>query len=180
MVLTELLTPETFLSLPRRGVMAPNTNGTLGLYSVSTHEFGKGTTKEWRVMDLGTGTSSFRLTDDEKVHDVNWLPGYHRTVIWLRSGEKGFTEVVVTEAGDAKSRGQSHRVGDVEAPVQGLKLKALGDGSIALAVVCLAGEQGGMYNEEAEENRQLSTARIYDDINVREVGRPSKCRCILY
>lgn len=173
MVTKEPLTAETFLSLPRRGVIAPNSNGTIGLYNVSTHEFGKGTTKEWRVMDMATGNST-AISTDEDVHDVQWLPGSNDEVIWLRLGEEGFTDVMISEVisagvGDDECGGRLYRVGIVEAPIEGLKIKALDDGSIALAVVCLSDDKGGMYNEKAVENKQVSTARIYDDIDVREV-----------
>jgi hypothetical protein len=168
MVLKHALTPETFISLPRRSVIAPNSNGTLGLYSVSTHELGKGTTKEWRLMDLATGNST-QYTDEEKFHDVNWLPGSDNTIIALRSGEKGFTEILISSEVDAQGVGEQHRVAVIEAPLEALKLKALDDGSVALAVVCLADRHGNMYNDEDEKNQKLSSARIYDDINVREV-----------
>jgi hypothetical protein len=169
MVLTERLTPETFLSSPRRGVIAPNSNGTLGLYSVSTHEFGKGTKKEWRVMDLATG-SSFQLTEDEKIHDVKWLPGSHDTLIWLRSAEHGITELSIIHLPGRDGRvAVTAYVGTIEAPVEGLKVKALDQLSFAVAVVGLADNDGRLYNEEDPKNKQLSTARIYDDINVREV-----------
>jgi hypothetical protein len=168
MVLTERFTPETFLSLPRRGVIDPNANGTLGLYSVSTHESGKGTKKEWRVMELASG-KSFQLTDDEKVHDVKWVPGSDKTVIWLRSVEGGITKVIITHLADGGLDGEPEHVGSIEGPVEALKLKTVDDCSIAVAVVGLADSEGGIYNPEDEKNRQLSTARIYDDIIVREV-----------
>lgn len=173
MVLTERLTPEIFLTLPRRGVIVPNSNGTLGLYNVSTHEFGKGTKKEWRVMNLASG-SSFQLTADEKVHDANWVPGSNKTVIWLRSAEGGKTTVTVTNLTDEGLDGEAEHIGVIEGPVEALKLKALDDRSIAVAVVSLADSEGGIYNPEDEKNRQLSTARIYDDIIVREVC-PDPC-----
>lgn len=169
MVLTERLTPETFLASPRRGAIAPNSNGTLGLYSVSTHEFGKGTTKEWRVMNLATG-SSVQLTDDDKVHDVVWVPGSTDTVLGLRSAAYGVTEMFIANLPGA---GGHVEVTDyfavIDAPVEGLKVKALDDRSFAVAVVGLADSEGRLYNEVKPENKPLSTGRIYDDIAVREV-----------
>ncbi|KAB5540377.1 prolyl oligopeptidase [Coniochaeta sp. 2T2.1] len=173
---TEHLTAERFLSLPRRGVVAPNKTGTRGLYSVSTHEFGKGTAKEWRMMNLATG-SSYQITDDEKLHDVQWIPGSEDTIIGLRSGEGGITTVLLFSLADGGSPESQSHVGTIEAPVQALKLKALDDHSFAVAVIGLTDSEGGLYNEEAEKNTKCSTARIYDDMNVRECDtyfRPQK------
>ncbi|OIW32555.1 prolyl oligopeptidase [Coniochaeta ligniaria NRRL 30616] len=167
MVLTERLTPETFLSLPRRGVIAPNSRGTLGLYSVSTHEFGKGTKKEWRVMELATG-NSYQLTDDEKVQDVNWMPDSNDTVIWLRPEEGGHTQMLIAYLANPGRLEEPSSLGVIEGHAQGLRLKVLDDHSIAVSVVCLANSDGSMYREGDDENKPLSSARIYDDINVRE------------
>lgn len=179
MVLTERFTPEAFLSLPQRGVIIPNSNGTFGLYSVSTHEFGKGTKKEWRVMELDSG-NSFQLTDDDKVHDVNWVPGADKAVIWLRSLEAGNTDVTITHLGNGGIDGEPQHVGIIEGPAEGLRLKGLSDHSIAVAVVCLADSEGAIYNPADEKNRQLSTARIFDEIMVREVcSDPIVASCAL-
>jgi hypothetical protein len=169
MVVMRKLTPEVFLSTPRRGEMVPNGNGSLGLYSVSTHEFGQGTKKEWRVMDLATG-SSRQLTEDDKVHDANWLPGTADMVVWLRSADQGVTQLVITDI-DSPSALTSV-VAEFDGGVQHLKLKLLDDGSIAFAVVGLAGDGGNLHNED--KVTQLSTARIFDDLRVREVGWPSR------
>lgn len=168
MVLTECLTPETFLASPRRGAIAPNSNGTLGLYSVSTHEFGEGTTQEWRVMNLTTGRS-FRLTDDDKVHDVNWVPGSRDAVMGLRSAAHGFTDMFIAHMPARDGHVEITDFGVIKAPVEGLKVKTLDDRSFAVAVVGLSDSEGRLYNEEDPENRQLYTARIYDDIAIREV-----------
>ncbi len=76
--------------------MVPNENGTIGLFDVSTHEFGQGTRKEWRLMDLSTGASR-QLVEDDKVHDVNWLPGSVDLVVWLRDAEDGTTQLVLVD-----------------------------------------------------------------------------------
>ncbi len=164
MVLTQKLTPEVFLSLPRREVSVPNANGKVGLYYVSTHEFGKGTKKEWRVMDLDTG-SSRQLTEDEKVHDVNWLPGSIDLVVWLRDAGEGITPLVMADIDNPTIF--TSVIIEFDGGVKHLKLKAFDDGSIAFAVVGLVGDGGNLFNDE--KVKKPSTARIYDDVNVREV-----------
>ena len=166
-VLTEHLTAEKFLSLPRRGIITPDKTGTRGLYSVSTHEFGKGTTKEWRVMHLATG-DSYQITDNENLHDVQWIPDSEDTIIGLHSEDGGLTSLLLFYLSDGSVESQS-QLGTVRAPVQALRVKVLDARSFAVAVIGLADVEGELFNEEAEENKQLSTARIYDDINIRGV-----------
>lgn len=164
MVLKKELTPETFLSVPRRPVVVPNSDGTLGLYTVSTHEFGKGTRKKWKVMELASG-ATYQLTDDDKIHDANWLPNSERTVVWLRSGEKGVTSLAVTELTGGQWAGESHVAAKISAPIQALRVKGLDDGSVAFAVVGLSSDDGRIYTRRV---RKIS-ARTYDDVRVREV-----------
>jgi hypothetical protein len=169
MVVTQKLTAETFLSLPRRSDLVPNGNGTLGFYRVSTHDFGDGKTKkEWKLMALSTG-SSWQLVDHDKVHDVNWLPveDSHDTVIWLKSGDEGVTELIITSVTESEGVSETYVAAKFDAPVDSMKLQPLDDGTIAFAVVGLAAEDGSLYNEETHKPR--STARIYDNITIREV-----------
>jgi hypothetical protein len=166
----EPLTPESFLSAPRRGVIAPNRDGSLGLYSVSVHEFGVGTKKEWRVMDLSNG-SSIQAIDDQQASDAVWDPLSDDVIIWLRTSEQGITEMHFTYLADRGSRvDHTCRGHTIESPVNGLRVKALDRLSMAVAVIGLTDSKGNLYNPDDPKNRQLSTARIYDDINVREVG----------
>jgi hypothetical protein len=175
MVITQKLTPEAFISFPRRGPIVPNANGCSGLYNVSAHTIGKkDSLKEWKIMDLASG-EPYPLTSDDKVHDVNWIPSHNTSgdaedlVVWLRSADKGVTQVVITNANGPDKPKSSYVVGEIGAPVRHLKLKELEDGSVALAVVGLASEDGSLYNEESVQ--KLSTARIYDNLHVREVSR---------
>jgi hypothetical protein len=166
MVITQKLTPEAFLSLPRRGVLVPNENGTAGLYNVSTHDFGNGTKKEWRVMDLESGTSR-QLTEDGKVHDVNWLPGSVDMVVWLKDAGEGVTQLVIADIDSPDVLFEV--VAEFDGAVNSLKVKGFEDGSIAMAVVGLVGEDGNLFNEK--KVKKASTARIFDSAMVREVCR---------
>lgn len=161
------LTAETLLSAPRRSPAVPNRNGTLALFTVSTHMFGKGTANEVRVMDIKTGSSQ-QLSTDEKVHDALWIPGTDDQVIYLRSGDGGNTQVFVASAKDTERK--HDMVAELKAPVAHLKLKLFKDGSVVFVVTGLVGENGELYNEEVVARK--STARVFDTPNVRMVRPP--------
>lgn len=155
------LTAETLLAAPRRGDAVPNARGCLALHTLSTHKFGDGTRKEVRIMNLKTGHSS-QFSDDENVHDATWIPGTTgEDVVYLRSGgddRKGRTEVVVASAVYVTK--EHYTIAEIDAPIADLKLKALGDGSVAFVVTGLVGNDGSLFNDEKVKHR--STGRIYD------------------
>ena len=183
MAIKHKLTTEAFLSAPRRGPAVPSPSGRIAFHTVSTHTFGEGTKKEVILIDLGSGTQ-WSISDDDRVHDVNWLPGVSPdTLVWLVSTEIGFTEVrtVVAPAADAEEPPQPVLAGVIPAPAQALKLKDLENGEIAFAVVALADTHGGLYNEKTAP-KPASSARIYDDLRVREwdTYRPAQKYAIFY
>ncbi|KAK1972380.1 prolyl oligopeptidase [Colletotrichum sublineola] len=156
-------TPKVLLSAPRRGAAIPSPDGTLILYTQSTHSFNdKKTLKEVRVMDVETGASE-QLTGDDKVHDALWVPGTATDVVYLKSGDKGTTQICIA---DAANLAVDHYVAaEYDAPISTLKVKALHDGSIAFVVAGLVGPDGSLFNDEAEEN--TTTGRTFDDYHVR-------------
>ncbi|GJN69705.1 hypothetical protein PLICBS_003755 [Purpureocillium lilacinum] len=164
MVQVQKLTAETLLGAPRRGVAVPNHNGTLALYTLSTHNFDDGKTrKEVRVADLTSdGVPSRQLSDDDKVHDAVWIPGTNN-VVYLKSGDKGATKAFVANAGHVDA--EHYVVGEFDAPIANLKLKRLDDGGVVFVVTGLVGPNGELYNEEAVEKR--STARVFDTAQIR-------------
>lgn len=170
MVQFQKLTPETLLSSPRRGAAVPNRNGSLALYTVKTHTFGDKMSNELSVMNIATG-ESVQLSGEEKVHDANWLPGTDSEVIYLKSGEKGKTTVLVADGSDGAK--EHYVVAEFDAPIANLKLKALDDGSVVFVVTGLASnEDGSLFNEEADANKPKSTGRVFDNVNVRVVSLP--------
>ncbi|KAI1779691.1 prolyl oligopeptidase [Hypoxylon cercidicola] len=162
-MLVEKFTPEALISAPRRGPAIPNHDGTLALYTMSTHTIGGETLKEIRVMNIATGDSR-QLFDDEKAQDATWLGDGSNTVILLKKGGEGTTFLITIDAD--KSPTDPLIVGHIPAPVQNLKVKALKDGSIAFAVVGLAGADGQLFNKEV--NKPAHTGRIYDTYRARE------------
>jgi len=171
MVIREKLTPEVFLSAPRRGPAVPSPSGRIAFFIVSTHTFGAAaaTKKEVMLMDLGTGTQ-WAISHDDKVHDVNWIPGdTSDSLVWLRDADKGETELAVVPGTAPDQTPEPYVAGTIPGKVEALKLKKLEDGSIACAVVGLAEKDGSLYNSETAE-KPASTARIYDDLHIREVS----------
>jgi len=159
-------TPEVLIEAPRRGPAVPNATGTLALYTVSTHTIGGETVKEVRVIDIASGWSS-QLVEGEKAHDAVWL-GVENLVVYLKSGEKGATQVLMA---DAAAPYVPHNVlADIPAPIQALKVKPLEDGTVAFVVVGLVGDDGKLYNDDAQEKK--TSIRVFDKFHVREVRNP--------
>lgn len=160
MVTKQKLTAEAFLSAPQRSPIVPNHNGKLGLYTVSTHTFGSGKTKEVRLMQLDSAQSVL-VTDDDKVQDAQWIPGTN-DVLLLKSGEKGKTQVLVVSGED------QYEAVEYDGPVSGLKLTELNDGGIIFSVVARVNSDGLLYNGELEEKK--TSARVFDTYDCRAVS----------
>lgn len=95
-------TPEVLLSAPRRSAAAPNRDGTLALFTVSTYCFeSHSKSAEIRILNIKTGQSSL-LSNDLNASEPTWLDKC--CVVWLQGGEKGTTKLLL---GD--SRTLSHR-----------------------------------------------------------------------
>jgi len=87
---------KVLLSAPRRTAGVPNPDGTLALFSVSTYSFeSHSKTSEIRVLDLKTGHTK-TLCKDLNASDPTWL-GKGNLLLWLKSGEKGTTTLVVAD-----------------------------------------------------------------------------------
>ena len=163
-------TPEVLIEAPRRDSAVPNPDGTMALYSLSRHTIGKDTVKELRLMDISTGKSTL-LVNADKVHDAQWL-GLENKIVYLRSVDDGHNLVKLADAMDPSV---DHRtIGVIEAPVSALRLKVLDDETVAFVVAALVGEDGGMYNEEDENEKKKvkSSVRVYDTSRVRYVSLP--------
>ncbi|MCJ1424988.1 hypothetical protein MMC29_002876, partial [Sticta canariensis] len=155
-------TPEVLLSAPRRSAAVPNQDGTLALYTVATYSFrSHKKTAEIKVLNIKNGQSNL-VTNDEKAREPVWL-GHGNELIWLKEGEKGATQLI---HGDADDIGTTYIVGVVPGPVSNLKLRVLGDGKAAIAVVGKARPDGSLYNPELEP-KKYSSARVYDSLMVR-------------
>ncbi|KAH8681105.1 prolyl oligopeptidase [Xylariales sp. PMI_506] len=161
MVVTPMFTPELLISVPRRGPCIPNHDGTLALFSQSTHDIGGKTVQEFRVLRIETGDSE-RLFEDDKATDVQWLGDGTNTVVFLRPGEGGITWVKAANAEDPSQ--EPYVVDFIQAPVSCLRVKPLSHSSIAFVVVGRADAKGELYNQEAD--KKLHTARVTDSYHV--------------
>ncbi|KAH9888156.1 prolyl oligopeptidase [Xylariomycetidae sp. FL2044] len=162
-MIVEKFTPEALVSAPRRGPAAPNYDGTRALYTESTHHIGGETSKEIRVMDLATGNSRL-LFDDPKAFDATWLGDQSNTLILLKSGDGGSTLILSIDADTFPAAPIT--LAQIPAPVRGLKVKALKDGTVALAVAGLVDQDGHLFNPDAE--KKSHTGKVYDGYRVRE------------
>jgi dipeptidyl aminopeptidase/acylaminoacyl peptidase len=161
-------TPEVLLSTPRRGPAIPNHDGTLALYTISTYSFeNHEETKEIRILDVKT-ESSTPFTNDKEAHDALWLGDGTNAIIWLQSGAKGITSIMIGD-GDEPSKA-SYTADVILAPFSNLKVTPFMDGTIACAMTGLATPEGSLYNEETAE-KPKSSARIYDNLFVRYWNR---------
>jgi len=89
-------TPEVLLSAPRRSPAVPNPSGTRALFSISTYSFEHHKkTAQIRVLDTDSGHSSL-LVQDLNASEPVWLSDDE--VLYLKSGEKGATTLVVHSA----------------------------------------------------------------------------------
>ena len=152
--------PKVLLSAPRRSAGVPNASGSHVLFTVSTYSFEThGKANEFRLLDTRSGEST--LLAAEGVEAVRWLDeeGY----VWLAGGEGGKTEVWFGSVGGRESR---YVVGSIEAPVEDLKVAALGGGEFAVVVSAKAGVDGELFDPEKAEKTQ-STGKLYTGLYVR-------------
>lgn len=90
-------TPEVLLSAPRRSPAVPNATGTLALFTVSTYSFHTHTkTSEVRSLDIRTGHSNV-ITAESGASEPTWI-GDGDAFVWLQSGEKGTTKLMLGDA----------------------------------------------------------------------------------
>ena len=152
------------LSAPRQSAAVPNHDATLALYTVTQYSFeSHSETKEVRILDLDTGTSVL-FTNDSSAHDAVWLGDGTNAIMWLQSGARSITSLMIGDA-DAPTKA-SYTADVILAPFANLKVKALGDGTIAVAMTGLATPGGSLYNDETAD-KGYSTARIYETNPVR-------------
>ena len=155
-------TPEALLSAPRRSSASPNSAGTLAVFTLSTYSFeSHKKTSEIKVLDISRGTQSL-VTSAEGTSEPSWLGGGNE-LLWLKSGERGHTQLVV---GSADEVGKSYVAGIVPAPISDVKLKTLDTDRVAILLSAKAKPDGSLYNEE-DEPRKYSTGKLYESLMVR-------------
>ncbi|KAJ2907302.1 prolyl oligopeptidase [Zalerion maritima] len=150
------------LSAPRRSPAVPNHDGTRALFTRSTYAEGEGgkATRELVVMEISSG-SAFNLSQDNKIHDANWMGDGSNTILYLRDGRRGVTRLMTLNA-DHPFQEPNH-VADIPGPVKHMKLAALHDGSIAIAVCGIVGSDQRLHNGKLEP--QTPRPQIFDSIS---------------
>lgn len=129
----------------------------MATYSFESHK----KTAEIKILNIENGQSNL-VTNDEKASEPNWL-GHGNELIWLKEGEEGATQLI---HGDADTIGNTYIVGVVPGPISDVRLKVLGDGTVAIAAVGKARPDGSLYNPKLEP-KKYSSARVYDSVMVR-------------
>lgn len=152
------------LSAPRQSVAVPNHDATSALYTVTQYSFeSHSETKEIRILNLDTGASTL-FTNDSNAHDAVWLGDGTNAIMWLQSGAKSITSLMIGDADEPTK--PSYTADVILAPFSNLKVKPLGDGTIAVAMTGLATPGGSLYDDETAE-KGYSSARIYETNPVR-------------
>lgn len=162
MVVNRHLTAESLIEVPKRSPAVPNNDGEYGLYTVSTHKVGRGTTEEVRVMRFADN-QSVQLTDDADVHDARWIP-HTNDILYLKATQHGWTEVHY-----ARSFGKDHfKIAEFDATLTSLKLKALSNGTVVFMVAGLSDCDGMLFSERTET--KPDSGRLFKTWNVRIVS----------
>jgi hypothetical protein len=161
-----MFTPELLISTPRRGPAVPNSDGSLALFFQSTHTIGGKTTKRYFLLNIETGSID-QLIIDDRVTNAVWLGHDNHTVLFLSREENGITLIKTVDASQPSAA--ATKIGQIDAPVSDLKVKALKDGSVALIVVGLMGPEGALYNKEQQEP-PVHSGRVFDSMYPRTVS----------
>ncbi|RDW64006.1 dipeptidyl-peptidase-like protein V [Coleophoma crateriformis] len=157
-------TPEVLLSAPRRSAASPNSTGTLALYTESVYSFqSHSKTSEICVLDTSNGQSTC-LSSDLNASEPTWL-GDKDLVLWLKSGDKGITNLILGDASSPHSKPET--IATFDGGVSNIKVKSLDDTTVAFVVSGLCTPDGQLYNSETAE-KPRSTAKVYSKLFVRQ------------
>ncbi|KAH8163027.1 hypothetical protein CIB48_g5209 [Xylaria polymorpha] len=159
-MIVEKFTPEALISAPRRGPALPNYDGTLALYTESTHIDGI-TRKAFYLLNIATGVSS-RILHDDQAYEPTWVGDGTNTIVYLRRGGMGITFIVTLDVDCSPP--EPSVAGHFRAPVHGLKTKALGDGTLAFAVLGYVDIDGTLLNTD---RRKTHGGRVYESFPLR-------------
>ncbi|KAL2369803.1 dipeptidyl-peptidase 5 [Blastomyces gilchristii SLH14081] len=163
------MTPEQFISAPRRAEAIPNPSGKLAVFHVSQYSFEKHDTikNEWNLLDLKTGDISL-LTDDGSVSEILWLPGDRdgHEILYVNSTSSEVPGGVDLWTSDVRRFERRRKVASFNGPLQGFKAVKTRSGDIKFVAYGQSTSDGKLYNKEQAEKR-LSSARIYDSLYPR-------------
>ncbi|PGH34870.1 dipeptidyl aminopeptidase [[Emmonsia] crescens] len=161
------ISPEQFISAPRRGEAIPNPSGELAFFHVSQYSFEKHDTvkNEWNLLNLKTGDISL-LTDDDNVSEIFWLGEEDSQVLYINSTNSEVPGGVELWASDVRHFERGLKVASFSGPLQGFKAVKTRSGDIHFVASGQSTSDGKLYNKEQAE-KPHSSARIYDSIYPR-------------
>ncbi|KAI1083218.1 dipeptidyl peptidase [Whalleya microplaca] len=154
-------TPEVLLSAPRRSSGVPNATGTLALFTVSQYSFESHSRGySIKVLDIQTGQSTL-LYDNPAYTEPTWI-SEHEFVL-VKNGETT-SSLVVADA--TKPGSDPYEISSFKGLISNIKVKSIGNGTIAFACTAPTTASGEMYNS-ADDKQPLSSARVYTHLFVR-------------
>ncbi|KAK0100306.1 hypothetical protein ONS95_008264 [Cadophora gregata] len=158
-------TPKALISAPRRSAVTPNSDGTLGLFTVQSWSFETHSkTADIRVRNFETGKTRV-LNADKTCTDATWLE--NTLLLWLKPGsdkETSTTELILEDVDDLE--GEPGVIATFEGVFENLKAIVLDHDTVAIAVTGYATPSGKPFNP-AKHVKPASTGRIYSSLFVR-------------
>ncbi|KAI1915645.1 Dipeptidyl-peptidase 5 [Ophidiomyces ophidiicola] len=160
------MTPEEFISAPRRGEAVPDPEGNVAFFRTSQYSFKthSSSRNEWSLLDLRSSKIS-PLTQDSSVSEIVWL-GKGTEVAYINSTSPGTPGGVDLWISDTKSFSSGYKAASFPGPLSGLKVVLTKNGDVKFVSYGQSSADGKLFNPEAVK-KPLSSARIYDSIWVR-------------
>ncbi|KAJ1331169.1 pre-mRNA-splicing helicase BRR2 [Microdochium nivale] len=163
-IMATKFTPEVLLSAPRRSTAVPNANGTLALFTVTEYSFeSHSRSYKIKVLDIKTGQSTV-LSEDAACSEPTWLTDSEYVFVRSCSDDSGKTTLCVANATDPSTG--SRDIATFDGSVGNIKVKDVGDGTIAFACTAPTTPKGKLHNP-ANDKKQYSSARVYSSLFVR-------------
>ncbi|KAI6093825.1 dipeptidyl peptidase [Hypoxylon rubiginosum] len=160
-VMATKFTPEVLLSAPRRSAAVPNPAGTLALFTVSQYSF-ETHSKDYaiKVLDIKSRHST-QLFDDPAYTEPTWVS--ETEFVFLKNGDST-TSLMAADA--TKPGSDPYEVSSFSATVSNIKVKDIGNGTVAFACTAPTTADGAMLNA-ADEKKPHSSAQVYTELFVR-------------
>ncbi|PWY68629.1 dipeptidyl peptidase V [Aspergillus heteromorphus CBS 117.55] len=157
------LTPDQFISAPRRSEVVPNPSGDTGLFSTSQYSFDTHSSHTWwSLIDLKSGEIS-TLTNDSHVSEVIWLGSDASTVLYINNTNAQIPGAVELWISDTSSFANGYKAASLPANLLGIKSVVTDSGDVRYILRGKSYPNGTVYNDKLAATLP-SSARIYDSI----------------
>ncbi|EEP78837.1 dipeptidyl-peptidase 5 [Uncinocarpus reesii 1704] len=160
------MTPQQFISAPRRGEAVPDPSGRTAFFHVTQYSFEKHETvkNEWDLIDLRNNRIT-TLTDDPNVSEIVWL-GRGTEILYINGTSSETPGGVEFWVSDTKDFSKAYKAGSAPGPLSGLKAVRTRNGDIKFLTNGKSTPDGTLYNPETAK-KYHSSARIYESLYVR-------------